>query len=107
MRYRDERANCPRCKKSVEVERSHPIWRRLKIGWWVGAAVIAVLTPVIAADVFVLSPMAIAFLLSGSTIMRYAKQPPSCRRCQLELTIDTAPSGPIVRQQQKPPPASF
>lgn len=106
MRYRDERVHCPRCKKSVEVERAHPIWKRLKMGWWFGTAIIAVLTPIIAADVFFLSPLAIAFLLGGSTIMRYAKQPPSCRRCQLALEIEVEPTGPILRQT-KGPPASF
>lgn len=107
MRYRDERFHCPRCKKSVEVERAHPIWKRLKVGWWAGTAVIAVLTPIIAADVFIMSPMAIAFLMGGSTIMRFAKQPPSCRRCQLALEIEEAPTGPVLRRQPKGPPASF
>lgn len=107
MRYRDERADCPRCKKSVEVDRAHPVWKRLKVVWWMGTAGIAVLAPVIAADVFIMSPMAIAFLMGGSTIMRYAKQPPSCRRCQLALKIETEPVGPIVRAASKSPPASF
>ena len=107
MRYRDERADCPRCERSVEVERAHPIWKRLKVGWWIGTALIAVATPIIAADVFLMSRMAIAFLLGGSTIMRYAKQAPSCRRCQLVLHIEEAPTGPIVRPQAKGPPASF
>ena len=91
----------------MEVERAHPVWKRLKVVWWVGTGVIAVLTPIIAADVFFMSPMAIAFLMGGSTIMRYAKQPPSCRRCQLALKIDTQPAGPIVRAAAKSPPVSF
>jgi hypothetical protein len=107
MRYRDERADCPRCKKSVEVDRAHPIWKRLKTGWWIGTGTIAVLAPVIAADVFILSPLAIAFLLGGSTITRQAKQAPSCRRCQLALEIETEPTGPIVRPRAKSPPTSF
>ena len=106
MRYRDERAHCPRCDESVEVERAHPIWKQLKIGWWVGAVIIGFLTPVIAADVLFMSPMAIAFLLGGSTIMRHAKEAPSCRRCQLALAIEVEPTGPIVREQSKRP-ASF
>lgn len=64
-------------------------WR----GWvharrvWVASVVgLCMITPIVATDVLVMTPMALALLMGGGTLNTLAEQVPRCRRCQLEIS---------------------
>jgi hypothetical protein len=91
-----EQCHCPRCKRDVRVERP---WRGFRILWrgWLGLVVLLGLTaPIWATDLMVMMPTACFILLAGGSLSTYAKQPPTCRRCKLELT-DPLPSAQSVQ----------
>ncbi|MEM7604860.1 MAG: hypothetical protein AAF411_05830 [Myxococcota bacterium] len=81
---------CGRCDAVVPVDRPHPGWRTAKKVWFVIAAGCAVVTPVIAADAFFLTPLVVAFLMGGGYIDEQSERAATCRVC----------GGPIANEKK-------
>ncbi len=96
---RPTKAPCPRCAREVVVVWPHPAWRTAKWIWIVVAAAIAVITPIVAADAFFLTPLVLAFLMGGGAVMEYAEAPPRCQRCAYPL--DTPQDAPLAAGNKK------
>lgn len=91
-------AHCPRCEREVRVERPWEGFRYLWRGWLGLVGVLGATAPVWAADIVVMMPTAGAILLAGGSLQSLSKQPPTCRRCKLEL------EGPF---EVRPPRTTF
>ena len=87
-RPRPAHADCPRCKREVDVDHPSSVWQTAKWIWLVVAAFIALIAPVVAADAFFLTPLVLAFLAGGGALMERAEEPSRCRRCAYPFTFE-------------------
>ncbi len=84
------RAHCRRCKGEVEVEVPWRGWVHARRVWIASVVGLCVITPVVAADAIIMTPMALALLMGGGALNERAEQVPRCRRCQLEIALEPA-----------------
>lgn len=76
---------CARCDDLVPVIRP---WHGWPIGWtvWrVGLVGVLALMPFLASDYCVMLPSSMLYLAAGGPLRSFARTPPVCRRCSLEL----------------------
>ncbi len=80
-----EHANppCPRCYCQEQVVRPWSGYRIARVLWWCGLAVIVSLAPILASDIFVMTPLTVMFLFAGGPLLGLAKEQPTCRVCGL------------------------
>ena len=74
-------AFCGRCDRESPVIRPWPGYRVLWRVWIVGAALIVLAAPILAADIAMMIPTAALYLLGGSTLKRLSEERTTCRRC--------------------------
>lgn len=77
--------HCGRCEALVPVIRP---WRGWRVGWtvWrVGLVGVLAASPLLASDYCVMLPSMMLYLAAGGPLRSYARTPPVCRRCSLEL----------------------
>lgn len=79
---------CRRCDDVVRVVSPWGGWKRARLGWGVGVAVLLCTIPVWAADYCIMIPSSFAYLTAGSVLFRLANELPSCSVCSLEIADD-------------------
>lgn len=82
-------AQCRRCAREVRVNKPSRFWNVAKYTWYVVTGILMALTPIIAAEATVLTPLAVMFLGAGGYVIDKSKEPPRCRRCLLALEPDS------------------
>jgi hypothetical protein len=88
---------CRRCDDVVRVVRP---WRGWKIAWaaWKVLFVgVLLLFPLLASDFCILLPSTMLFIAAAGPLRAYARQPPICARCSLEL--DEEATAPAARSE--------
>jgi hypothetical protein len=74
-------AFCSRCAGPVEASWPWPGWGRLRKLWFGGLGVIGLLSPILMADVAVMLPSAMMFVVAIGPINALARIKPTCLRC--------------------------
>lgn len=75
-------------------------WKNARRVWFVGVAVLGVLSPFWSADFCIMIPSAFAYLVAGSVLWRLANEKPVCPVCSLDL--EDTPGGTGVRPREAP-----
>lgn len=75
---------CPRCHSQEPVTRPWAGFRLVRVLWIGGLCVILALAPVLASDLFVMTPLSVLYLFAGGPVMGLARLRPACINCGLE-----------------------
>ncbi|HJL01708.1 MAG TPA: hypothetical protein RMH85_13395 [Polyangiaceae bacterium LLY-WYZ-15_(1-7)] len=78
-------ADCPRCARTVPVDRPWRGWVVVRGLWAFAVLVMMATAPAIAADALFLTPLAILLLGAGGFIIDRSREPARCRRCRYPL----------------------
>lgn len=76
---------CSRCDDAVSAIMPWGGWRYALRAWFVGVAVLVVLSPFWSADYVCMIPSSFAYLMAGSVLFRLAREKPVCSVCSLDL----------------------
>lgn len=98
---------CPRCHSLEPVTRPWAGFRLVRVLWIAGLCVMLALAPVLASDLFVMTPLSVLYLFAGGPVMGLARLRPACSNCGLERPrpgFNEAPCRP-VRSLPSPPRA--
>ena len=93
---------CRRCDDVVRVVSPWDGWKRVRIAWGMGAAVLFCTIPFWASDFCIMIPSSFAYLLAGSVLFRLANERPICSVCSLEIALP-AHGGTGVRARPAAP----
>jgi hypothetical protein len=80
-------------------------WKNALRAWYVGVAMLALLSPFWGADYCIMIPSAFAYLLAGSVLFRLSKEQPVCSVCSLDLDA-TKTGGSVVRPRSAGSPGN-
>lgn len=88
---------CSRCDDAVSALMPWHGWKASLRAWYVGVALLAVLSPFWGADYCIMIPSSFAYLAAGSVLFRLAREKPVCSVCSLDL--DDVQGGTGVRSR--------
>jgi hypothetical protein len=92
---------CPRCDEMVAAIRPWRGWRPAWVVYRIVLVGVLALSPIFASDYCVMLPSMMAYLAAGGPLRSFAKTPPCCGRCSLDLD-ERVRGGTGIRQVAAP-----
>lgn len=77
---------CGRCTRDVVPVTAWPGFRWVKRAWYAGVLLVALLMPIILAEITVLLPMALVFAMAAGPVHSLAAQRSTCSECGAEVS---------------------